>query len=244
MRDAPTPAYISTKSEPLEKRNGTFASPAIDRASSVLPVPGGPTSRTPFGMRPPIADEPFRLAQEVDDLLDLLLGLVDAGDVGEGHRSRFADRLRASCVSSAGIRPDVTRYSVNAQHADERQPEKQRRIAVGGGLGSSAHFDADSLSRELRNERGVADETGWRGRGNRPAVGHSHLERVAADDEARDGAPLDVAEQLGKDDPLRAARVARGEQSDADRQRDDDGHRDPDNPRPEPLARHHVKHSV
>ena len=52
-RDAPTPAYISTKSEPLANRNGTPASPAIDRASSVLPVPGGPTSSTPFGIRPP-----------------------------------------------------------------------------------------------------------------------------------------------------------------------------------------------
>ena len=52
-RDAPTPAYISTKSEPLANRNGTPASPAIERASSVLPVPGGPTSRTPFGIRPP-----------------------------------------------------------------------------------------------------------------------------------------------------------------------------------------------
>ena len=39
MRDAPTPAYISTKSEPLAKRNGTSASPAIDLASSVFPTP-------------------------------------------------------------------------------------------------------------------------------------------------------------------------------------------------------------
>ena len=53
-RAAPTPAYISTKSEPLAKMNGTPASPAIDRASSVFPVPGGPMSSTPFGMRPPI----------------------------------------------------------------------------------------------------------------------------------------------------------------------------------------------
>ena len=73
---APTPAYISTKSDPLAKRNGTFASPAIDRASSVLPVPGGPTSSTPFGMRPPIGGEPLRLAQEIDDLLHFLLGFV------------------------------------------------------------------------------------------------------------------------------------------------------------------------
>jgi hypothetical protein len=36
----------------MEKK-GTLASPAMARASSVLPVPGGPTSRTPLGMRPP-----------------------------------------------------------------------------------------------------------------------------------------------------------------------------------------------
>ena len=52
-RDAPTPTNISTKSEPLIEKNGTFASPATARASSVLPVPGGPISSTPFGMRPP-----------------------------------------------------------------------------------------------------------------------------------------------------------------------------------------------
>ena len=34
-------------------KNGTFASPATARAISVLPVPGGPTSRQPRGMRPP-----------------------------------------------------------------------------------------------------------------------------------------------------------------------------------------------
>ncbi len=35
------------------EKNGTPASPATPRARRVLPVPGGPTSRTPFGMRPP-----------------------------------------------------------------------------------------------------------------------------------------------------------------------------------------------
>src|SRR5262249_13764577 len=44
---------ISTNSDPLRLKNGTCASPATARASSVLPVPGGPTSRTPFGIRPP-----------------------------------------------------------------------------------------------------------------------------------------------------------------------------------------------
>ena len=52
-RDAPTPTNISTKSDPLMLRKGTSASPAIARASRVFPVPGCPTSRRPFGIRPP-----------------------------------------------------------------------------------------------------------------------------------------------------------------------------------------------
>ena len=52
-RLAPTPTNISTKSEPEIEKNGTLASPAIALASKVLPVPGGPTSSTPFGIRPP-----------------------------------------------------------------------------------------------------------------------------------------------------------------------------------------------
>ena len=52
-RAAPTPTNISTKSEPEMLKNGTRASPATARASSVLPVPGGPTNNTPFGKWPP-----------------------------------------------------------------------------------------------------------------------------------------------------------------------------------------------
>ena len=52
-RAAPTPTNISTKSEPEMEKNGTLASPAIARANKVLPVPGGPTKRTPWGIRPP-----------------------------------------------------------------------------------------------------------------------------------------------------------------------------------------------
>ena len=47
--DAPTPTYISTNADPLNEKNGTFASPATAFAKSVLPVPGGPTSSAPFG---------------------------------------------------------------------------------------------------------------------------------------------------------------------------------------------------
>ena len=108
-----------TRDAEIEK-NGTLASPATARASSVLPVPGGPLSSTPRGIRAP------RRAycsgcEEVDDLEELVLGLVDAGDVGEGHallgvlaaaraRARRARRARrpgwraAHAARSAGRR--------------------------------------------------------------------------------------------------------------------------------------------
>jgi hypothetical protein len=46
---APTPTNISTKSEPLIEKNGTLASPATARASSVLPFPEGPSAGRPSG---------------------------------------------------------------------------------------------------------------------------------------------------------------------------------------------------
>ena len=52
--EAPMPTNISTNSEPDIEKNGTFASPATAFASIVLPVPGGPTSRTPFGIDAPM----------------------------------------------------------------------------------------------------------------------------------------------------------------------------------------------
>ena len=52
-RDAPTPTIASTNSDADIEKNGAFASPATARASSVLPVPGGPDSSTPCGMWPP-----------------------------------------------------------------------------------------------------------------------------------------------------------------------------------------------
>ena len=55
MRAAPRPTNISTNSEPESEKKGTPASPATALARSVLPVPGGPTRRTPLGMRAPRA---------------------------------------------------------------------------------------------------------------------------------------------------------------------------------------------
>ena len=52
---APRPTNISTKAEPAIWKKVTPASPATALASSVLPVPGGPTSSAPRGQRAPIS---------------------------------------------------------------------------------------------------------------------------------------------------------------------------------------------
>ncbi len=85
-RLAPTPTNIWMNSEPLIEKNGTPASPATARASSVLPVPGGPISSTPLGTRPPSRWNFFGFLQKLDDLLQVVLDAFQAGHVVERHR--------------------------------------------------------------------------------------------------------------------------------------------------------------
>ena len=53
--EAPIPTNNSTNSLPEMEKNGTLLSPATAFASIVLPVPGGPTSKIPFGIVAPIS---------------------------------------------------------------------------------------------------------------------------------------------------------------------------------------------
>ena len=52
-RSAPTPTYIYMNSLPLIEKKGTPAYPAQALAIKVLPVPGGPVSKAPFGILAP-----------------------------------------------------------------------------------------------------------------------------------------------------------------------------------------------
>ncbi len=52
-------------------KKAALASPATAFASSVLPVPGGPTSSTPFGAAAPSVEVPLRVVEVVADLLQL-----------------------------------------------------------------------------------------------------------------------------------------------------------------------------
>src|SRR5450755_4273788 len=80
-RAAPMPTNISTNSDPDMEKNGTFASPATARASSVLPVPWRANEQNALGQPYTEAAVRLRIPQEGDDLLKLELGFLDARDV-------------------------------------------------------------------------------------------------------------------------------------------------------------------
>ena len=102
MRAAPRPANISTNAAADWEKNCAPDSCATALASSVLPVPGGPCSRMPFGHLRAELREALRVAQELDDLLQLGLRLVGAGDVVPADRRPWTSGL-ISCGLVRGI---------------------------------------------------------------------------------------------------------------------------------------------
>ena len=160
-REAPTPTNISTKSEPEIVKNGTLASPAMARASSVLPVPGEPTISTPRGILPPSRWNFAGVLEEVDDLADFFLRLVDAGDVGEGHRDLvLVEQPRAALAERHGA--TATRPALHLAHevdpdADQQQDRErgdeqlhQERLALG-----RRRAERDAVLLQRADQRGV-----------------------------------------------------------------------------------------
>ena len=71
------------------------ASPAIARASRVLPVPGGPTISTPLGILPPSFWNLDGSRRKSTSSLTSSLASSHAGDVGEGHLTWSSVSMRA-----------------------------------------------------------------------------------------------------------------------------------------------------
>src|SRR5947209_16700226 len=103
-RAAPTPTNISTNSAPEIEKYGTPASPATARQQR-LSSARRPDQQHALGDAGAQPAERFRIAQEGDDLLQLVFRLLDAGDVSERHLgvgldidlgARFSDRHQAA----------------------------------------------------------------------------------------------------------------------------------------------------
>ena len=100
-RAAPTPTNISTNSEPEIEKKGTPASPATALASSVLPGAGWADEEHALGHAGPQPAVPLPVLQEVDDLDQLVLGLVDAGHIVEAGLGVALDEDLARLLPTA-----------------------------------------------------------------------------------------------------------------------------------------------
>ncbi len=117
---------ISTKSDPEMAKNGTPASPAMARASRVLPVRGCRlAARLSESCRRAVRT--CRILQIFDDFLKLFARFVDAGDVGEGYLTCFSVSHLGAALAEA-IAPPPVFFCIwahdedrDADHQDERQ---------------------------------------------------------------------------------------------------------------------------
>jgi hypothetical protein len=84
-------------------KNGTPASPAMARARSVLPVPGGPTSSAPLGILPPRRLNFCGLRRNSTISSKLVLGLVNAGNIVKGDAAMlFGQQLGLGLAKAHG----------------------------------------------------------------------------------------------------------------------------------------------
>ena len=137
-RAAPTPTNISTNSEPEIEKNGTPASPATARASQRLAGARRPDEQDALRDMRAEPSVFLRILEELDDLLELVLGLVDAGDVverdlgvalGEDARAALADGHQPA-AEAAGHRPDQPHPEPD-EHQRRHDPAERGRQEAG-----------------------------------------------------------------------------------------------------------------
>ena len=124
-RDAPTPTIASTNSDAAIEKNGSVRL-AGDRAREQR-LPGAGRAGEKHAVRDPAAQLAVlvRVAEEVDDLAQLLLRLVDSGDVGEGDL--VARRLVAAGTRSSERAEDVLHVARPAEQPEQEEDEEDRR---------------------------------------------------------------------------------------------------------------------
>ena len=157
---APTPTNISTKSEPEMVKNGTLASPAMARASKRLAGAGRADQQRAFRN---LAAEPLefvRIFQELDDLLEIFLRLIDAGDILEGDAAMaFGEKLRLGLAEAHGLAAARLHLADEEHpHADQeqrRQPVEQRIGQEGIARCAGLALNVDVLLAQRLDEVGI-----------------------------------------------------------------------------------------
>ena len=142
--------------------------------------------------------ELLRVAQELDDLLQVFLGLVDAGDVLEGDAAmRLGEKLRLRLAEAerlaAGALHLPHEEDPHGEDQEHREPgddhADQRLAALGHRLGG----DRDAAALEPLDQLGILRRVGLEGAA---AVGVDAGDLLAGDDDVVDPVLVDVGEEL------------------------------------------------
>ena len=150
------------------------------------------------------------IAQELDDLLQILLGLVDAGDVLERHAAmRFGQHLGARLAEAhrlAGAALHLPRQEdPHADQRDERQPGDEQgdepRHVVAGRL----RGDLNLAVVQALHQRRVVRRIGLEAR----AVGEGAVDIRPLDHDVANMALINFAEELRERDILRGRALTR-----------------------------------
>ena len=165
------------------------------------------------------------VAQELDDLLQVLLRLVDAGDVLERHPAvRLGEQLRARLAEAERLaaRPLhlARQENPHADQRDERQPREQQRHEPGHVLLLRPRRDRDALLVEALDQRRIVGRIGLEAAAVR--VGAVNFRPL--DHDVAHASLVDLVEQLRERDVLRGGplplTLEQGEQ--CEQQQDDD----------------------
>src|SRR5881396_1772911 len=127
-REAPTPTNISTKSDPEMEKKGTLASPAMARASKVLPVPGGPTSSTPLDAAAELLKF-LGLPQKLNNLVQFFLGLVHTGNVFEGYLLLLARKQPGAALAERERLVAATLHLTHEEDPETEQNDHRKPVA-------------------------------------------------------------------------------------------------------------------
>ncbi len=160
---------------------------------------GRPDEQHPLG---DLAAEPLKLLRVLeifDDLLELLLGLVDPGDVLEGDPPDLLGQQARAALAEAHRSTAAALHLAHEEnpHADQqkhREPGDQHAKQRGHILIDRRCGYSDVLLGELSDQIGVVRGIG----SERPAVGEMTADIVALDRDIGDLTAVDVVQEVGK----------------------------------------------
>jgi hypothetical protein len=146
-------------------KNGTRASPAIARASSVLPVPGEPTSSAPLGIWPPSLEKRCGSLRNSTISSSSSRRLVDPGDVLERHPALLlGEQLGLRLAEAHRPRAAALLHLAEREEGDTEDQQERQRL----------HQDVQQDVRLFGAGARVAHAVLVEQRGQLGVVGHRH----------------------------------------------------------------------